>query len=122
MVKQNGLIVVGCALGLCANACAALAQPPKFVTQIVPGSAFHPVSQAGEIDGAVHTLSGSPIAAAAVQVLNADGSAQATLNADATGHLPPGIYAAVVSQPGFLRLCISNVVITPYRSAWAEAV
>jgi hypothetical protein len=39
MVKQSGLIAVRCALGLCANACAALAQPPKFATQIVPGSA-----------------------------------------------------------------------------------
>jgi hypothetical protein len=44
---------------------------------------------------------------------------RATLNADAAGHfrvqLPPGTYAAVVSQPGFLRLRIANILITPGR-------
>ncbi|HEY5212531.1 MAG TPA: carboxypeptidase-like regulatory domain-containing protein [Acidobacteriaceae bacterium] len=112
--------VVCCVVGWCACSCAALTQPPKVAAQMVHGPAFNPAAKTGEIDGAVHTLSGAPLAAAEVEVLNADGSTRATLAADTSGHfriqLPPGTYAVVVSRPGFLRLRIGNVIVTSGRT------
>lgn len=53
---------------------------------MVHGAASSPVPKAGEIDGAVHTLSGTPLAATEIDVLNADGSTRATLAVDASAH------------------------------------
>ncbi len=120
MGKNANRFVVGWVVGWSVCSCAVLTQPPRIAAQMVHGPAFKPVAIAGEIDGAVHTLAGAPLAAAEVEVLNADGSTRATLTADASGHfriqLPPGTYAVVASRPGFIRLRISNVMVTPGRT------
>jgi hypothetical protein len=115
MVKRFISLAAGCWLVVSMAGAGQTAQQKGLAkaVHVPPASA---VAMPGEIDGAVHTLSGVPIAAAAVQVLNADGSTRATLSADATGHfqigLMAGTYTVVVSQSGYVRLRIGNIVVT----------
>ncbi len=120
MRKNANRFVVGWVVGWSVCSCAVLTQPPRISAQMVRRPAFKPVAKAGEIDGAVHTLAGAPLAAAEVEVLNADGSTRATLTADTSGHfriqLPPGTYSVAASRPGFLRLRIGNVMVISGRT------
>lgn len=120
MGKTANRFVVSWVVGWSVCSCAVLTQPPRIAAQMVHRPAFKPVATGGEIDGSVHTLAGAPLAAAEVEVLNADGSTRATLTADTSGHfriqLPPGTYSVVASRPGFLRLRIGNVMVISGRT------